>query len=90
MHARKGILSMSFFDEKLEKTGIFFIIAFIASLFYMDFNREVAIHICEKDSMTKYIGRTAPSKHLKVGNCHVEVMKNKKYYELKAEFKRVR
>ena len=69
----------------------FAVLAFIAlcsGLFYMDRNREVAVHFCESNGVSTYLNRTPPPQELSFGDCHIENMPNERYYHLRQVMKR--
>ncbi len=63
-------------------------IALCAGLFYMDRNREVAVHFCESNGVSTYLNRTPPPQELSFGDCHIENMPNERYYHLRQVMKR--
>lgn len=71
----------------MEKLTVVLVIILMLSILYMDFNRDVKVHICDKNGVTRYVSRNAPSPILSVGDCRIEVMKNRKYYDLKSKLR---
>ena len=58
-------------------------ILLVLSLLYIDSNRKVNVHVCESDNITRYVHLNEPPQPLKFQNCSVEIMKMKKYRQIK-------
>lgn len=66
-------------------------IAFIAlcfGLIYMNINRDVSVHFCESQGVSTYLNKTPPPQELSFGDCHIENMRNERYYHLRQVMKR--
>ena len=72
-------------------TDVFAVLAFIAlcmGLFYIDYNTEVSVHICESNGVSTYVSKATPPQELSFGECREEVMVNSRYYYLRQVMKR--
>ena len=66
-----------------EAFGLVAFYIFLLTLIYLESNRNINVHVCENDNVTRYIHIRKPPEKLKFGVCRIEVMKMREYRRIK-------